>query len=491
MNYRENLVQLALILFILFFVNIEAFAIPARIVGKNAVTHSSNTGMIVNASPDTGMVAHVAPSPYMVIPFILLLVMIAVLPLLYKRLWHNHYAKISIGLGLLVAGYYVLVLGNSEIVLHTLAEYISFIALISSLFVASSGILIKVDKKATPVLNVLFLFIGAVAANIIGTTGASMLLIRPFIRMNKGRIKPYHIIFFIFLVSNIGGALTPIGTPMFLGFLSGVPFFWVISNVWYIWFPVVLIVLFIFYFYDVKNKKPNQEDVLKVYSGKILIRGHKNFIYLAVIVAAIFIDPAVFSWIPDLSPLPFGIRELVMFAVVYLSYKYADKKVLQDNEFDFEPVKEVGYLFLGIFLTMIPAIQLIASAARTYSDKLNAGVFYWASGTLSAALDNMPTYMNFFSAAMGKYGLDATNKAHVLQFIKIDEIYLKAISVASVFFGAATYIGNGPNFMVKSISERAGIEMPGFFTYIIKYSLISLFIVFLWERLNEWRLILL
>ena len=254
MNSRKNSVQLALIIFYLFFVNIEAFAIPSRIIRKSSITDSVNSGLVVHVIPGANTAAQ-SPSPFMVIPFILLLVMIAVLPLFYKRFWHNHYAKVSIVLGLVVAGYYVLILGNSEIVLHTLAEYISFIALISSLFVASSGILIKVDKKATPVLNVLFLLTGAIGANIIGTTGASMLLIRPFIRLNKGRIKPYHIVFFIFLVSNIGGALTPIGTPMFLGFLSGVPFFWVISNLWYIWLPAVLIVLIIFYFYDIRNKK--------------------------------------------------------------------------------------------------------------------------------------------------------------------------------------------------------------------------------------------
>jgi Na+/H+ antiporter NhaD/arsenite permease-like protein len=456
MIYRKSFYTIILTVLNLFFVNTD-----------------------VNAQALNTHAEHALPAVYMVIPFILLLIMIATGPLFYKHFWEHNYPKVSVILGALVAGYYIIILGNYESILHTLREYISFIALLSSLFAASGGILIKVDKKATPLLNTLFLLIGAAAANIIGTTGASMLLIRPFIRINKNRIKPYHIIFFIFLVSNVGGALTPIGDPpLFLGFLSGVPFFWVIENVWYIWIPALLMILLVFYLIDKKNKKGDENSPGKEYSGKIHIKGHKNLIYLAVIIAAVFIDPAVIPWVPDLSPLPFGIREIIMFAVVYFSYRYADKQALKDNEFDFEPIKEVGYLFIGIFATMIPALQLIAAEAHTLGNKLSAGIFYWSSGTLSAVLDNTPTYMNFLSAAMGKYGLDVTNKAHVVQFVQLDDIYLKAISVASVFFGAITYIGNGPNFMVKSISERAGIEMPGFFSFIVKYSLPVLVPVF-------------
>jgi Na+/H+ antiporter NhaD/arsenite permease-like protein len=454
----------------LFFVNIDNYAVPSRII---------RTHVVVNVAPNTGIPGPVSLSPYMVIPFILLLFMIASGPLFYKRLWEKHYPKVSIILGLFVAAYYILILKNYASILHSLSEYISFIALLGSLFAASGGILIKVDKKSTPLINVLFLLTGALAANIIGTTGASMLLIRPFIRLNKNRIKPYHIIFFIFLVSNVGGALIPLGAPLFLGFLSGVPFFWVLANVWYIWALAISLILFSFYIFDINNKKQNVSYAVKEYSGKIEIKGYRNFIYLLIIVGSVFIDPAVFSWVPDLSPFPFGIREIIMFSVIYLSYGYADKKILKDNEFDFEPVKEVGYLFLGVFATMVPALQLMASEAHTLGNKLSAGIFYWASGFLSAALDNTPAYMNFFSAAMGKYGLDMTNKANVINFVNIGGLYLKAISVGSVIFGAVTYIGNGPNFMVKSISERAGIEMPGFFSYIIKYSLLILVPVFI------------
>ena len=438
---------------------------------------ASDSGVITSES------AHQLPDTLMVIPFVVLLLMIATGPLFYKHFWEHHYPKIAIGLGAITVVYYLVFLNDSHSLLHTLAEYLSFIALLSSLFVASGGILIKVDKKSTPLLNVLFLAFGAIISNIIGTTGASMLLIRPFIKINQNRIKPYHIIFFIFIVSNIGGALTPIGDPpLFLGFLRGVPFFWVVQNVWYIWIPTMILILGLFYIVDSLSKGDRgseiEIEINKSYSGKIEFKGLKNLIYLGIIIISVFIDPAVLSFVPSLAPLPFGIREIIMFSVVYLSFKTADQEVLKANEFDFEPIKEVAYLFIGIFATMIPALQLIAHEASILRDQLNAGIFYWATGLLSGFLDNAPTYLNFLSAAMGKYALDINVKSQVQEFVIHDEIYLQAISVAAVFFGALTYIGNGPNFMVKSICERAGISMPSFFTYLIKYSLIILIPIF-------------
>jgi Na+/H+ antiporter NhaD/arsenite permease-like protein len=427
---------------------------------------------------------HVMPSPYMVIPFILLLLMIATGPLFYKHFWERHYPKVAILLGMITIIYYVFFLKDYHSPLHTLTEYISFIALLSSLFVASGGILIKVDRKATPYINVLFLLFGAIISNIIGTTGASMLLIRPFIKMNKDRIRPYLVIFFIFIVSNIGGALTPIGDPpLFIGFLRGVPFLWVIENVWFIWVPMILLILGVFFVFDVLNKSGKDKPSEDRYSGRIEFKGYKNLGFLAVIIISVFIDPGVFHWVPSLSPFPLGIREIIMFSVVILSYRQAEKDILRANEFDFEPIKEVAFLFIGIFMTMIPALQLIAEEAKINHDLLNAGTFFWSTGVLSSFLDNAPTYLNFLSAAMGKYMLDVNIKKHVVQFVIEDDIYLRAISVGAVFFGAMTYIGNGPNFMVKSICERAGIEMPPFFTYMVKYSIPILiplfFIIFL------------
>ena len=421
---------------------------------------------------------HALPDPYMVIPFVILLLMIATGPLFYHHFWEHHYPKIAIFLGLITITYYLAVLGDSTSLLHTLTEYLAFIALLASLFVASGGILIKVDKKSTPMVNVMILLFGSVIANIIGTTGASMLLIRPFIKLNKDRIKPYQVIFFIFLVSNIGGALTPIGDPpLFLGFLRGVDFFWFFSNIWHIWLPTILLVLLIFYIIDSRNM-PKEVDE-KEYSGKIEFKGLKNVGFLLIVLISVFIDPAVMSWVPSLAPLPFGIREIIMFMVVYFSYKKADPEILKANEFDFEPIKEVAYLFVGIFATMIPALQLIAYEAKVYGEQLNAGIFYWATGLLSGFLDNAPTYLNFLSAEMGKFGLDI-NKVQDVHTLSVDHpLYLTAISVAAVFFGAMTYIGNGPNFMVKSICERSGIKMPSFFAYLIKYSIPILIPVFI------------
>jgi Na+/H+ antiporter NhaD/arsenite permease-like protein len=418
------------------------------------------------------------PETFMVVPFILLLVMIATGPLFYKHFWEHHYPKIAIFLGVITVGYYIIFLKDTYSLLHTLAEYLSFIALLSSLFVASGGILIKVDKKSTPLLNIGFLLFGALISNVIGTTGASMLLIRPFIRVNRDRIQPYHIIFFIFVVSNIGGALTPIGDPpLFLGFLKGVEFFWVIQHVWHIWLPTVLLLLLVFYFIDSRNVK--SADTELQYTNNVEFKGLKNVWYLLIIILSVFIDPAVISWVPSLSPLPFGIREIIMFSVVYLSYKNSDKEILKANEFDFEPIKEVAYLFIGIFATMIPALQLISYEAKLIGKDLTPGIFYWLTGVLSAFLDNAPTYLNFLSAEMGKFGLNMNDKGEVLRFEIDHPIYLAAISVAAVFFGAMTYIGNGPNFMVKSISERAGIPMPSFFTYFLKYACTILLPIFI------------
>ena len=441
----------------------------------NSISDSTSSITISENSQDEGHL----PSVFMVIPFIILLSMIATGPLFYHHFWEKNYPIIAILLGLVTVFYYLFFLNDTHSLLHTAAEYLSFIALLSSLFVASGGILIQVDRKSTPWLNAGILLFGSVIANVIGTTGASMLLIRPFIKINKDRIKTYHIIFFIFLVSNIGGALTPIGDPpLFLGFLRGVEFFWVIQHVWYIWLPTLLLITSVFIFIDSRNV--NKDDSSEKFSGKIEFKGMKNVFYLLVIVISVFIDPAVMSWVPSLSPLPIGIREIIMFAMVVIAYRTADEKILKANEFDFEPIKEVAYLFVGIFATMIPALQLISHEANVLGEKLTPGIFYWATGILSSFLDNAPTYLSFLSASLGKYGMNVNLSSEVSGFAQIHPIYLSAISVAAVFFGAMTYIGNGPNFMVKSISERSGIKMPSFFGYLIKYSipiLIPIFII--------------
>jgi len=463
---------------IIFFFLISIFLFGLQEINAETINSTSDSTSAITV-PENSHSESQLPSVLMVIPFVILLSMIATGPLFYHHFWEKNYPIISVLLGLVTVVYYLIFLKDTHSLLHTAAEYLSFIALLSSLFVASGGILIRVDKKSTPWLNAGILLFGAVIANIIGTTGEPMLLIRPFIKINQDRIKPYHIIFFIFLVSNIGGALTPIGDPpLFLGFLRGVEFFWVIQHVWYIWLPTLLLITLVFVFIDSRNL--NKDDSNEKFSGKIEFKGMKNVFYLLVIVISVFIDPTVMSWVPSLSPLPIGIREIIMFAIVVIAYRTADEKILKANEFDFEPIKEVAYLFVGIFATMIPALQLISHEANALGEKLTPGIFYWATGILSSFLDNAPTYLNFLSASLGKYGMNVNLPSDVSGFAQIHPIYLSAISVAAVFFGAMTYIGNGPNFMVKSISERSGIKMPSFFGYMIKYSipiLIPIFII--------------
>ncbi len=410
------------------------------------------------------------PDILIVIPFVILLLMIATGPIFYHHFWEHHYPKISIGLGSITVIYYVFILKDFYSLNHTLIEYISFIALLSSLYMAAGGILIKIDRKATPLFNTMLLLFGAVVANIVGTTGASMLLIRPYIKMNKDRIKTYHIIFFIFVVSNIGGSLTPIGDPpLFLGFLRGIEFFWFFNNLFSAWFIGIILILTIFYIFDSRNKVTSEDK--NNYTGKMEFKGFRNVVYLIVILISVFLDPNILPWVPNLYKyVPFGIREIIMFTIVFLSIKTGDKKILKENDFNYEPIKEVAYLFVGIFATMIPALQLISYEAKVYSQQLNVSIFYWSTGILSGFLDNAPTFLNFFAAQMAKFGLDLGNKSDVMKLATENTLYLHAISVAAVFFGAMTYIGNGPNFMVKAISEKYGIKMPSFFEYIYKFS---------------------
>ena len=430
------------------------------------------------------------PPIWLVAPFIILLLMIATGPLFYPHLWEHHYPKVAISLGAIVAVYYGLLMDHGTLsLLHTLEEYISFIALLTALFVASGGILIRFNSSGKPWINGLILLGGAILSNFIGTTGASMLLIRPFMRLNEGRLKPFHVIFFIFIVSNIGGGLTPIGDPpLFLGFLKGVPFFWVVGHVWHIWLVTVLAVIGVFMVFDMRVPASTIEPTV---GKKLELHGSKNFFYLGIIIISVFLDPAVIHGFPSLQKMlhvPFGIREVIMFSVAFLAYKTGDKEALRGNEFNFEPIKEVAYLFVGIFATMIPALQLIGAYAKAHAAEFTVSRFYWFTGSLSGVLDNAPTYLNFLAGSMGKFGLDISSATDVQQFSagvtssvpgdSNSAIYLMAISVAAVFFGAMTYIGNAPNFMVKNIAEQAGVDVPSFMGYIFKYSIPILLPIF-------------
>ena len=433
---------------------------------------------------DEGHGTHASPASWSIIPFIVLLLLIATGPVFFEHFWHHNYKYIAPALGLITLLYYLFVLHDSTHPSHALSEYISFIALLAPLYIASGGILIQIDREGTPLVNVLLLLFGALISNIIGTTGASMLLIRPFIRLNRDRLQPYHVVFFIFIVSNVGGSLTPIGDPpLFLGFLKGVPFEWTLVHIVPEWLFGILMLAGIFYFYDIRNKK-DLDQAESVYSGKFILRGSKNFIWLAIIIGAVFLDPNVLDWVPAIeshgTKYSF-LREIIQLTAGALSYFLADKQALRGNEFSFAPINEVVFLFAGIFFAMMPALQLIGEFASSPAGKsfFNVDTMYWITGSLSGVLDNAPTYLNFLSASLGKFGMDVSNLADVQAFAagSVDPItkdYLRAISVAAVFFGAMTYIGNGPNFMVKAIAEERGVQMPSFFAYVIKYSLIVL-----------------
>ncbi len=461
-----------------------------EVIGSAAIQGGFQGTAASSAVPSFQHFAQVPPS-WLVLPFVLLLLMIATGPLFYHRFWEHHYPKVSIGLGAIVAGFYGFMIdGGIEVLNHTLQEYLSFIALIASLFVVSGGILIRIENRGSPFTNALLLLSGAVLSNLIGTTGASMLLIRPYLRMNAGRLKAFHVVFFIFIVSNIGGALTPIGDPpLFLGFLKGVPFFWVLSKVWFVWVMTIAMFIAVFMLLDARV---GQNGVrVTENKGGLQIKGMKNFLFLGAIIAAVFIDPAVISAIPSLQKmfhLPFGIRELFLTGIAVSAYFTSDREALKGNEFNFEPIKEVALLFFGIFATMIPALQLIAGYASLHAGDFTVTRFYWMTGFLSGVLDNAPTYLNFFAGAAGKFGIDIGQIADVRRFADgiaspvagdvASDVYLMAISIASVFFGALTYIGNAPNFMVRNIAAQAEADVPDFLEYIFKYSLPVLIPVF-------------
>lgn len=453
------------------------------------------------------------PNPWMILPFGLLLATIALAPLFFAGWWGRHYSRVAYGLGAVTVAYYFLGLKAFERVGHTAIEYVQFITLIGSLFVVSGGIHIKVKGEATPLVNVVFLLIGALIANVLGTTGASMLLIRPWLRLNKYRLTAHHVVFFIFIVSNVGGCLTPVGDPpLFLGYLKGVPFWWVAEQCWPMWAVGVGFLVATFYVVDYRNylRAPKAvRERLAEPADHWRFEGLANLIFLAVILGSVFINHPPF------------LREGLMLGAALGSYFTTRKAVHASNEFNFHPIQEVAILFVGIFATMMPALdwlQLNSSRLGTPTPAL----FYWGSGTLSSVLDNAPTYLSFLSAIFGAL-IDPETVKQVQQFIQTSgatpaaitgphaeaihqtlaalrtfnaadlasgsvsanqieiafllgnvqyQKYLVAISVGSVFFGANTYIGNGPNFMVKAIAEQSHAHTPTFLGFVFKYTLV-------------------
>jgi Na+/H+ antiporter NhaD/arsenite permease-like protein len=426
---------------------------------------------------------------YTVLPFAALLLAIALLPLSIPDWWDHNRNKgvVAAVCALPVAIYLITVWGRAgfDELVHTTRDYSSFLVLLASLFVITSGIVVRGSLSGTPIMNSALLLIGALLASVIGTTGASVLLIRPLLRANEARQARAHlVIFFIFMVSNCGGLLTPLGDPpLFLGFLNGVPFQWTL-RLWPEWLMVNGILLVVAHVWDqvVLNREERErpgaqlEEVME--HEPLRIQGMRNLFLLGAIVAIVYasgrgIGTGGHAW-------PFGWQEGLMAAAALVSYFSTPSDYHVHNRFNFGPIIEVAVLFAGIFITMGPALLILNARGGELGLK-EPWQFFWASGGLSSFLDNAPTYLTFAATAAGVKGVVAEGR-YLAQFLGLGhdaEALLRAVSVGSVCMGANSYIGNGPNFMVKAIAEHNGVRMPSFFGY-MAYSvgiLVPIFIV--------------
>jgi len=422
------------------------------------------------------------PPSWSVLPFTGYLLVIAVVPLFFGHFWEKNRNKLIVALVAAVpAAAFLLTSHHGHLLLDSLKEYVAFIVLLAALFAISGGVYLKGSLAGTPIVNTVFLAAGAVLASFIGTTGASMLLLRPLLRANEKRMRRTHIvIFFIFIVSNGGGMLTPLGDPpLFLGFLRGVPFLWTMQLAGP-WALVNGLLLVIFNFLDqaVFNKEERErpgsqlEEVQQV-KEPLRVLGGLNFLWLLGVIA---INSGVGylgkknGWSEDLQKLAMVSGMAVM---VGLSLATTSREIRASNKFGWGPIIEVAVIFIGIFVTMVPATLLLEEMGKSGAIRMtHAWEFFWGSGALSSFLDNAPTYVTFASLACGVVGgeagrtIDPAN-LDVLLTYPHGVLFLKAVSCGSVFMGANTYIGNGPNFMVKAIAEENGVKMPSFFGYMI------------------------
>lgn len=434
------------------------------------------------------------------IPFAGMLLSIAIMPLAAPAVWHHHYGKIAAGWALAFMLPYAALVGAGAAgaaLVHTLvAEYLPFIILLTALFTAAGGIYIRGNLHGSPALNTGLMALGAVLASLMGTTGASMLLIRPLIRANDNRRHVVHVIvFFIFIVSNAGGSLTPLGDPpLFLGFLKGVDFFWTAQHI----FPETLFLIgtLLVLFFAIDSYWYRREGVLPQDptpdTPRPGIDGGINFLPLAAVVALVLMSGTwkpgiVFDLLGTPVELPQLLRDLGLIVVTFVSLAITPKAVREANQFSWAPMQEVAKLFIGIFLTMVPVLAMLkageagafAAVTRAVTGPDGAPLpwaYFWFSGALSSFLDNAPTYLVFFNLAGGDPQVLMTTLATTLA----------AVSAGSVFMGANTYIGNAPNFMVKAIAEDRGIRMPSFFGYMAWSGaiLVPLFVLmtFIWFR---------
>jgi Na+/H+ antiporter NhaD/arsenite permease-like protein len=412
------------------------------------------------------------------LPFVLMLLSIAVFPLFLNHFWEKNKNKLYVAIALSIPVIiYLLINGFSHQLIHAVVfDYVPFLVLLGALFSITGGIHLSGDIAAKPKVNTLFMVIGAVLASFMGTTGAAMLLIRPVIQTNKQRtFKVHTILFFTAIVANCGGLLTPLGDPpLFMMYLRGAPFTWFFQLVPE-WFVTNLLLLIIYFFVDTYfyKKEPASAVVRDLTNVRPLkLEGKRNFIFLiGVVLAVAFINEQYFSFI-KISPYFKFIREAVIVLMAYFSMILTPKLLRISNNFTWHPIEEVAYLFLGIFVTMVPALLYLEVNAKHLGVQ-TAGQFYYYTGLLSSFLDNTPTAVTFHSLALGLGITDGTLVAG------IPELLLKAISTSAVFFGAMTYIGNGPNFMVKAVAEENNIKMPDFFSYMFKFSIIVLLPIFI------------
>jgi len=474
----------------------SAEAVHSHLASEKSIEtnrHDSSPQHSAEAEADHGHInlGEVLPL-YSIIPFVGILLSIAFFPLFAPEFWHHHFGKVSafwaiaIAIPMLIAYKLAAVHGFLHILI---ADYIPFIILLWGLFTVSGGILLRGSLRGTPVVNTTILLIGTILASWMGTTGAAMLLIRPFLRANNYRkYRTFMVVFFIFLVANIGGSLTPVGDPpLFLGFLHGVPFFWTFNIFPHMLIAAVtlLVLYFIFdtYFYRKEGAKVPADEARE----PLRIEGSVNFIFLIGLVVSVIVSGLV-DW-GEVNTL--GIhrsiqewaRDGFIILMGILSLKFTSRELREDNEFTWFPIKEVAYLFAGIFMALTPCLYLLKAGSKGnlafIIDAVKEPVHYfWVTGILSSFLDNAPTYLTFFSTALGSFYSGMSEAQAVPLLIAENAIYLKAISVGAVFFGANTYIGNAPNFMVRSIAEEAGTPMPSFFGYMLKYSVPILFPIF-------------
>ena len=405
--------------------------------------------------------------------FGLMLLGIAVIPLARPHWWESNQNKACLTAALGVPFGLFVVLNDPGALIRSLHEYEQFLILLASLFVISGGIILHGDIHSRPRNNVVFLAVGTVLASFIGTTGAAMLLIRPLLSSNSERKYVKHtVIFFIFLVANIGGLLTPLGDPpLFLGYLRGVPFTWTF-RLWRLWLPTSAFLLLLYYLIDSYYWKKESAEAKAWDEAHVIplkLHGTLNFLFLLGVIGSIFFYPQMLEYmvkglgIPESQAEVIPVRECIMALMAIFSWLFTPQAYRRDQNFTFHPILEVAILFLGIFITMIPALILLNHWGPTAPIQ-RPWHFFWAAGGLSSFLDNAPTYLTYLSLGLGQ-PVPEGMRSVVLHQGQIKEITLLAISAGAVFMGANTYIGNAPNFMVKAIAEENSIKMPSFFGY--------------------------